>query len=177
MNLGEIPDPVTVISEERSLVISSKCNQLINKCDTRFLDRFSNVDRTAKSCQCVQEKICSIIGMHHYAGCRSYSTLSVAGQRLIRLWSIDSKDRRYRFTNEVGKRFSDKQSWTLVHFQCPRQENPFRHQQLMNGNSRFCCRSITPKKARSLRLRIRAGSADAGLLPMFSLLITYLVLR
>uniref|UniRef100_A0A7I4Y9M4 Uncharacterized protein n=1 Tax=Haemonchus contortus TaxID=6289 RepID=A0A7I4Y9M4_HAECO len=127
----------------------------------RFLDRFSNVDRTAKSCQCVQEKICSIIGMHHYAGCRSYSTLSVAGQRLIRLWSIDSKDRRYRFTNEVGKRFSDKQ----------------RHQQLMNGNSRFCCRSITPKKARSLRLRIRAGSADAGLLPMFSLLITYLVLR
>nr|CDJ97914.1 Hypothetical protein CBG16564 [Haemonchus contortus] len=155
------PDPVAVILGERSLVISSKCNQLINKCDTRFLDRFSNVDRTAKSCQCVQEKICSIIGMHHYAGCRSYSTLSVAGQRLIRLWSIDSKDRRYRFTNEVGKRFSDKQ----------------RHQQLMNGNSRFCCRSITPKKARSLRLRIRAGSADAGLLPMFSLLITYLVLR
>ncbi|XGW18149.1 hypothetical protein V3C99_002622 [Haemonchus contortus] len=127
----------------------------------RFLDRFSNVDRTAKSCQCVQEKICSIIGMHHYAGCRSYSTLSVAGQRLIRLWSIDSKDRRYRFTNEVGKRFSDKQ----------------RHQQLMNGNSRFCCRSITPKKARSLRLRIRAGSADTGLLPMFSLLITFLILR
>ncbi|KIH57026.1 hypothetical protein ANCDUO_12790 [Ancylostoma duodenale] len=77
----------------------------------RFFDRNNMLDRTAKSCQCVQEKICSIIGMHAHAGCRTYSSLSSAGQRLIRLWSIDEKDRRYRFSNDVRKRFSDKQSY------------------------------------------------------------------
>uniref|UniRef100_A0A1I7WB16 WD_REPEATS_REGION domain-containing protein n=1 Tax=Heterorhabditis bacteriophora TaxID=37862 RepID=A0A1I7WB16_HETBA len=37
------------------------------------------------------EKICSIIGMHAHAGCRSYVNLSAAGQRLIRLWSMDER--------------------------------------------------------------------------------------
>lgn len=49
--------------------------------------------------------------MHAHAGCRTYSSLSSAGQRLIRLWSIDEKDRRYRFSNDIRKRFSDKQRY------------------------------------------------------------------
>ncbi|CAJ0596912.1 unnamed protein product [Cylicocyclus nassatus] len=77
----------------------------------RFFDRNTRLDRTAKSCQCVQERICSIIGMHAHAGCRSYSSLSSAGQRLIRLWSIDEKDRRFRFSNDIRTRFSDKERY------------------------------------------------------------------
>ncbi|VDO68568.1 unnamed protein product [Heligmosomoides polygyrus] len=125
----------------------------------RFFDRSSKKDRTAKSCQCVQERICSIIGMHSHAGCRSYSSLSAAGQRLIRLWSIDARERRYRFSNDVKRRFSDKQ----------------RHHQLMNGNSRFCCRSITPKRTRSLRLL--AGTAESRATTIILFFIAHLLLR
>ncbi|EYB87212.1 hypothetical protein Y032_0266g689 [Ancylostoma ceylanicum] len=125
----------------------------------RFFDRNNMLDRTAKSCQCVQEKICSIIGMHAHAGCRTYSSLSSAGQRLIRLWSIDEKDRRYRFSNDIRKRFSDKQ----------------RHHQLMNGNSRFCCRSVTPKRTRALRLQSGVESNKITLVLIFT--ITYIWLR
>ncbi|WKX98403.1 hypothetical protein Q1695_013804 [Nippostrongylus brasiliensis] len=125
----------------------------------RFFDRFTKMDRTAKSCQCVEERICSIIGMNPHAGCRSYSTLSAAGQRLIRLWSIDAKERRYRFSNHVRKRFSDKQ----------------RHQQLLNGNSRFCCRSMPTKRIRSLRLQAYAGKEST--FAVMPLLVAYLIAR
>uniref|UniRef100_A0A0K0CT88 WD_REPEATS_REGION domain-containing protein n=1 Tax=Angiostrongylus cantonensis TaxID=6313 RepID=A0A0K0CT88_ANGCA len=126
----------------------------------RFFDRFSKTDRTSKNCHCAKEKICSIIGMHPHAGCRSYSTLSAAGQRLIRLWSLDGKDRRLRFSNDILKRFSEKE----------------RHRQLINGNSRFCCRSITFSRAPAMRLR---GSAvgEVRIAAVVPVIIMFIVIR
>ncbi|CAJ0930842.1 unnamed protein product, partial [Mesorhabditis belari] len=95
----------------------------------RFHDQGIKGDRTVKSCQCQREKICQIIGMHAYAGCRSYATLSPSGQRMVRVWSMSRDERRARINNDTSYRFAEKK----------------RHQQLIYGNSRFCCRTKTGK--------------------------------
>ena len=53
--------------------------------------------------------------MHSSSGCRSYSSLGTAAQRLIRNWSVDSRDRKNKHSNDVRKRFSDKLRWSF----CP----------------------------------------------------------
>ncbi|KJH41669.1 hypothetical protein DICVIV_12353 [Dictyocaulus viviparus] len=108
------------------------------------------------------EKICSIIGMHPHARCRSYSTLPSVAQRLIRIWSMDVKDRRRRFSNDILKRISDRR----------------RHHQLINGNSRFCCRSIAPEKTLTMKFHANA-TGKRSIIAVLSIIIilTSLLLR
>ncbi|CAI5445842.1 unnamed protein product [Caenorhabditis angaria] len=101
----------------------------------RFYDNVHHSDRTIKNCMCQQERFCSISGLSAINGCRSYSLLNSAVQRYIRHWSMDSRDRQNRHSNDARFRYSDK----------------LRHMQLINGHSRFCCHSTSPHFALQLR--------------------------
>ncbi|KAI1729292.1 hypothetical protein DdX_01524 [Ditylenchus destructor] len=57
---------------------------------TRFWDPKERVDRTQKSCQCLQESICSLFGAPFY-GCKSYASLSISAQALLRQWTMSQK--------------------------------------------------------------------------------------
>ncbi|VDO38665.1 unnamed protein product [Onchocerca flexuosa] len=93
----------------------------------RFWDSKLKIDRTVKSCQCVQEPICSLIGMNAYAGCRTYLMLSKAAQRFIRLWTMTDAEKLNNH-QAILLTFRFEHSWDRL-----------RHKQLLNGNSKFCC--------------------------------------
>ncbi|VIO90672.1 Met-10 like-protein, partial [Brugia malayi] len=95
----------------------------------RFWDSRLKIDRTVKSCQCMQEPICSLIGMNAYTGCRTYTMLSTSAQRFIRLWTMND-----------AKKFDNQRSALLV-LRFDRSWDRLRHDQLLNGNSKFCCRT------------------------------------
>uniref|UniRef100_A0AC35F0Z3 Uncharacterized protein n=1 Tax=Panagrolaimus sp. PS1159 TaxID=55785 RepID=A0AC35F0Z3_9BILA len=112
-----------------------------NSCEarySRFWDASINGDREKKSCQCAEESICHIIGMHSFSGCRSYMSLSTQGQKFIREWSLSPAERikrRQYLTNVSINRTTP-----------PFLIDKIRHSQLQNGNTRFCCK--TSKKRR-----------------------------
>lgn len=116
----------------------------------RFYDLGRHSDRTIKSCTCRQERICSILGMSDYNGCTTYSSLGATGQKFIRYWSMDRADRRNRAANSVRLRYTDKT----------------RHRQLINGNTRFCCRVSNDNR---LALQLKSSSSDCSLLVPFFL--------
>lgn len=120
----------------------------------RFYDKAYKMDRTIKSCFCQQERLCSILGLHAFSGCKSYYQLSSVAQKFVRYWSMDSRDHRNRHSNSVRYRYSDKQ----------------RHFQLLNGNSRFCCRATVQKR---LALQLRSVSPNQGF-SSISILVAFL---
>lgn len=74
--------------------------------------------------------------MSQISGCKSYMSLSSAGQKMIREWTMSSSEKvikQHLYWNITSKKikFSDK----------------LRHFQLQNGNTRFCCK-ISKKKRR-----------------------------
>ncbi|KAE9555350.1 hypothetical protein FO519_001432 [Halicephalobus sp. NKZ332] len=89
---------------------------------TRFYDPIMRVDRTRKSCQCVQEGACSVVGMYPFSGCRSYMSLNSAAQRMVRKWTMSNSEQVNNFSDTV------------------------RDFQLRNGNSRFCCKTSKKKR-------------------------------
>ncbi|CAG9534524.1 unnamed protein product [Cercopithifilaria johnstoni] len=95
----------------------------------RFWDSKLKIDRTVKSCQCVEEPVCSLIGMNAYAGCRTYTMLSTAAQRFIRLWTMSGTEK------------SDNQRSSIFTYRSDRSWDRLRHNQLLNANSKFCCRT------------------------------------
>ncbi|CAA9991443.1 uncharacterized protein CELE_Y102E9.5 [Caenorhabditis elegans] len=131
----------------------------------RFYDQSYKMDRTIKSCFCQQERLCSILGMHAFSGCKSYYQLSSVAQKFVRdwlattlrepvttdtfershaplrFWSMDNLDRKNRHSNNVRHRYSDKT----------------RHFQLINGRSRFCCRATAQKR---LALHLKSSSLN-----------------
>ncbi|CAO4370064.1 unnamed protein product [Caenorhabditis nigoni] len=107
----------------------------------RFYDQAFKMDRTIKSCFCQQERLCSILGMHAFSGCKSYYQLSSVAQKFVRYWSMDRRDHKNRHSNSVRHRYSDKA----------------RHFQLLNGNSRFCCRATAQKR---LALHLKSTSSS-----------------
>ncbi|EFP09650.1 hypothetical protein CRE_25075 [Caenorhabditis remanei] len=109
----------------------------------RFYDKAFKMDRTIKSCFCQQERLCSILGMHAFSGCKSYYQLSSVAQKFVRYWSMDRRDHKNRHSNSVRHRYSDKA----------------RHFQLLNGNSRFCCRATTQKR---LALHLRSSGPSTN---------------
>ncbi|CAI4230642.1 unnamed protein product [Auanema sp. JU1783] len=106
-----------------------------------FHDQAIKGDRTIKSCQCLDDKYCSLSGVLSQAGCKAYADLGTTSQRLIRTWTMDSRDRRNRYSNDILLRYSDK----------------LRHQQLINGNSLFCCRSRRASKKQAMYLKSAAS--------------------
>ncbi|TKR67718.1 hypothetical protein L596_023826 [Steinernema carpocapsae] len=102
----------------------------------RFWDPQLQADRTSKSCQCMEEPICGVIGMNAYSGCRTYAYLSPAGQKMIRLWSMTSRERQSRHAL-TRSRFSDSERYS----------DRVRHKQLLLANTRFCCRTIIRRRA------------------------------
>ncbi|VDK60654.1 unnamed protein product [Gongylonema pulchrum] len=72
--------------------------------------------------------------MNAYTGCRTYSLLSSAAQRSIRLWTMsDSEKSSLRYA--------------LLSFRSDRQWDRLRHRQLLRANSRFCCWTAKPAAA------------------------------
>lgn len=67
--------------------------------------------------------------MNAYAGCRTYIMLSTAAQRFIRLWTMSNAEKL------------DNQRSTLFAFRFDRSLDRLRHNQLLNANSKFCCRT------------------------------------
>ncbi|EFO16357.1 hypothetical protein LOAG_12148 [Loa loa] len=104
----------------------------------RFWDNKLKLDRTVKSCHCVQEPVCSIIGMNAYTGCRTYSVLSKAAQRFIRLWTMSDAEKL------------DNQRSSLFAFRFHRSWDRLRHNQLLNANSKFCCHTINTTSSGSI---------------------------
>ncbi|CAJ0580850.1 unnamed protein product, partial [Mesorhabditis spiculigera] len=92
----------------------------------RFVEPNSGADRTLKSCQCHEERICQMIAAYTYDGCRSYNQLSNTGQELIRLWTYDPEEKTARANSKNITKYDDE-----------------RHRILLRGNSRFCCRTQT----------------------------------
>ncbi|KAK0418209.1 hypothetical protein QR680_013434 [Steinernema hermaphroditum] len=134
----------------------------------RFWDPQLQADRTSKSCQCKEERICGIIGMHAYSGCKTYAYLSPVAQRMIRSWTMTARERQSRHVT-TRSRFSDAERYS----------DRVRHKQLLLANTRFCCRSIMRRRAEasvSIR-RSAAPSSSAALLftsvaiPLLSLLL------
>ncbi|KAL4002979.1 hypothetical protein ACH3XW_5735 [Acanthocheilonema viteae] len=118
-------------------------------CEGRYV-RFWNsklkIDRTIKSCHCVQEPICSLIGMNAYAGCRTYTMLSTTAQRFIRLWTMSDTEK------------SDNQRSSLFPFPFDRSWDRLRHNQLLNANSKFCCRTANITFSGSIIFRYKSLS-------------------
>lgn len=79
-----------------------------------------DVDRTSKSCQCLAEPICGIVGMDINSGCRTYKYLTREGQKVVRRWTM----RGERWTHDADEA---------------------RHRLLLSSsvNTRFCCRAVT----------------------------------
>uniref|UniRef100_A0A914VWD4 Uncharacterized protein n=1 Tax=Plectus sambesii TaxID=2011161 RepID=A0A914VWD4_9BILA len=75
------------------------------------------VDRTSKSCQCLAEPICGIVGMDINSGCRTYRHLPHEGQKVVRRWTMRGEQ------------------WTA-------EADAVRHRLLLisSMNTRFCCR-------------------------------------
>ncbi|VDN92986.1 unnamed protein product [Brugia pahangi] len=67
--------------------------------------------------------------MNAYTGCRTYTMLSSLAQRFIRLWTMND-----------AKKFDNQRSALLV-LRFDRSWDRLRHDQLLNGNSKFCCRT------------------------------------
>ncbi|EGT52109.1 hypothetical protein CAEBREN_10376 [Caenorhabditis brenneri] len=122
----------------------------------RFYDKAYKMDRTIKSCFCQQERLCSIMGLHAFSGCKSYYQLSSIAQKFVRFWSMDRRDHKNRHSNNVRYRYSDKA----------------RHFQLINGNSRFCCRATAQKR---LALQLRSTSSTFNYIPVIVLMAYYLI--
>ncbi|CAB3403090.1 unnamed protein product [Caenorhabditis bovis] len=98
----------------------------------RFYDPNYGRDRTYTTCFCQQERLCSVLGMHAFSANYRY-------------WSMDAVEKKNRNSNDVRLRYSDKT----------------RHLQLLNGNSRFCCRQ-TIQKRYALQLK---SQQSAGIQP------------
>ncbi|CAI2347746.1 unnamed protein product [Caenorhabditis sp. 36 PRJEB53466] len=123
----------------------------------RFYDQAYRTDRTIKSCFCQQERLCSILGMHAFSGCKSYHQLSSVAQKFVRYWSMDTRDRKNRNSNSARLRYSDR----------------VRHTQLLNGNSRFCCRATAQKR---LALHLKSSNS-ANIFAVSALLLHSLFLH
>ncbi|KAM3724404.1 Aminopeptidase AmpS [Dirofilaria immitis] len=107
----------------------------------RFWDSKLKIDRTVKSCHCIQEPVCSLIGMNAYSGCRTYATLSTAAQQFIRLWTMSNTE---KLNNQLAPFFALRfePSWDRL-----------RHEQLINANSKFCCWTANITMSGSIILR------------------------
>ncbi|EJW81204.1 hypothetical protein WUBG_07890, partial [Wuchereria bancrofti] len=99
----------------------------------RFWDSRLKIDRT--------EPICSLIGMNAYSGCRTYTMLSTLAQRFIRLWTM----------NDAKKFDNQRSAFLVLHFD--RSLDRLRHNQLLNGNSKFCCRTANITFSNSIIFR------------------------
>lgn len=67
--------------------------------------------------------------MNAYVGCRTYTMLSTAAQRFIRLWTMTAAE---KLSNQRSSLFA---------FHFDRSWDRLRHNQLLNANSKFCCRT------------------------------------
>uniref|UniRef100_A0A7E5A0U0 LNR domain-containing protein n=1 Tax=Panagrellus redivivus TaxID=6233 RepID=A0A7E5A0U0_PANRE len=123
---------------------------------TRFWDPFQNLDRTRKNCQCVEDSVCSIIGMGPSSGCRRYADLSSLAQKQIREWTYTNWEKKH--LRKIVKT-PDGTNMTLLEF---------RKIQLFSGNSRFCCKSKKRRRFAAARVgaekvyRNGAGPTNAG---------------
>ncbi|CAD6188543.1 unnamed protein product [Caenorhabditis auriculariae] len=115
-------------------------------CEAKYVRYFDKLkgDRLVQSCQCHQERLCSFFA---YSGCRTYATLSTLAQKSARYWSMDPADRKGRFGNDARVRYFDK----------------IRHRQLLYGNSRFCCRTPSPKRT---ALHLKSSNSAFMLTPL-----------
>uniref|UniRef100_A0AC34Q5C5 Uncharacterized protein n=1 Tax=Panagrolaimus sp. JU765 TaxID=591449 RepID=A0AC34Q5C5_9BILA len=100
---------------------------------TRFWDPKSKIDRTRKSCQCIEREACSIIGMNSYSGCRSYMFLNSAGQKIIREWTMSASE---KLSRKQSLRINSSEILT----------DKIRHYQLQNGHTRFCCKTSRKRR-------------------------------
>uniref|UniRef100_A0AC35TM31 Uncharacterized protein n=1 Tax=Rhabditophanes sp. KR3021 TaxID=114890 RepID=A0AC35TM31_9BILA len=138
-------------------------------CESRYIrywDSISNVDRTKKFCQCVETPMCSLVGMKIHSGCRNYASLSEIGQDMIKEWSMTGLEKRYnrllrRKSREAVKNEEKKRAIKASPFIAIRSvtrsyqdfnlsnimyDDKTRHQQIFDGNSKFCCRRAKSKK-------------------------------
>ncbi|VDM99297.1 unnamed protein product [Thelazia callipaeda] len=93
----------------------------------RFWDDELKLDRTMNSCHCVQEPVCSLIGVNTDVGCRTYTMLSKSTQRLIRLWTMNAAE-KINYLQKQQLITNSGRYWERS-----------RHKQLLDANSRFCC--------------------------------------
>ncbi|CAD5220421.1 unnamed protein product [Bursaphelenchus xylophilus] len=151
-------------------------------CESRYV-RFLKADGrdySRKTCRCLTEPLCAIMPSNKQ-GCVSYSSLGSQAQRLVRKWTMSESDResialqRDLFHNE----YQVKKPLRLrfKHSNLTRYTDSRRHEELLKGKTRFCCRlHRIHKRAQHLRLKeepSNSNTAAISVIPMISILGLY----
>jgi hypothetical protein len=83
--------------------------------------------------------------------------LSKPAQRLIRKWTLSDSERRSNRRRTFGNEYTGALSNNSTY------NDQARHQQLLNGTTRFCCRTLNQK----VHFRSSATSFGRNLWPLF----------
>ncbi|CAD5214458.1 unnamed protein product [Bursaphelenchus okinawaensis] len=150
-------------------------------CESRYVRfmRSDGKDYSRKTCRCLTEPLCAIMPSNKQ-GCVTYSQLNHQAQRVIRKWTMSESDREsitlhraqyhdeYKLQKPLRLRFK--------HSNLTRYTETKRHNELIKGKTRFCCRLHRPIYKRAQHLTSRepyqpsSGYSTAiSLLPLISI--------